>query len=112
MTGDFLAHNFREKYRPYARPDGEGYEDFVIKTMTFVSRAIQQAFPATPIYAAFGNNDSVIDDYAPQGPRLLAAMEKEWKIAAAHGTGEEGFPRPPATTPLRIPPCQASNSSS
>jgi sphingomyelin phosphodiesterase acid-like 3 len=91
VTGDFLAHNFREKYRAYAHPDGEGYEDFVIKTMTFVVRAIRQTFPATPIYAAFGNNDSVIDDYAPQGPRLLAAMGREWGIAAVGPKARKDF---------------------
>ena len=91
VTGDFLAHNFREKYRAYAHPDGEGYQDFVIKTMTFVVRAIRQTFPATPVYAAFGNNDSVIDDYAPQGPPLLEAMEREWRIAAAGPKASKDF---------------------
>ncbi len=59
--------------------------------MTFVTRMIQQAFPSTPIYAAFGNNDSLIDDYAPQGPRLLAAMAREWRIAAAGPDASKDF---------------------
>jgi sphingomyelin phosphodiesterase acid-like 3 len=91
VTGDFLGHNFPEKYRRYYRADGKGYEGFVIKTMAFVNRMIEQAFPAIPIYAAFGNNDSVIEDYALQGPGLLAAMAKEWKIVAAGSEAKKDF---------------------
>jgi len=91
VTGDFLGHNFPQKYRGYYRPDGNGYEDFVIKTMAFVNRMIQQAFPAIPIYSAFGNNDSVIEDYALQDPSLLAAMAKEWKIVAAGSKAKQDF---------------------
>lgn len=91
VMGDFLGHNFPEKYRRYCRSDGEGYKDFVIKTMAFVSRTIQHAFPSIPIYAAFGNNDSLTADYAPPGPQLLAAMEKEWKVIARQPLAKREF---------------------
>ncbi|HWF40263.1 MAG TPA: hypothetical protein VG322_17190 [Candidatus Acidoferrales bacterium] len=91
MPGDFLGHNFQQKYRHYAHPDGSGYEEFVLKTMTFVSRSIQQAFPSLPVYFAFGNNDSVIDDYAPQGASLLAAMDKEWKTLPRQPSAKKDF---------------------
>ena len=91
IAGDFLAHNFPEKYRRYARSNGEGYEKFVINTMLFVSRAIQQAFPSIPIYAAFGNNDSVLSDYAPPGPHLLTALQKEWKVVAVQPPARNDF---------------------
>jgi sphingomyelin phosphodiesterase acid-like 3 len=91
VAGDFLPHNFPEKYRRYARSNSEGYEEFVIKTMLFVSQTIQQAFPSIPIYAAFGNNDSVLADYASPGPRLLAAMKKEWKVVADQPSEKKDF---------------------
>lgn len=91
VTGDFLGHNFPEKYRRYGRPDGNGYQEFAIKTMIFAYRLIEQAFPAVPIYATFGNNDSVIADYAPQGPQLLAAMGKEWKVVATQRRAKIDF---------------------
>jgi len=91
MPGDFLGHNFLQKYRHYARPDGSGYQEFALKTMTFVSRSIQQAFPSLPVYFAFGNNDSVIDDYAPQGAALLAAMDKEWKTLPRQPSAKKDF---------------------
>ena len=91
MPGDFLGHNFLQKYRRYARPDASGYEEFVLKTVVFVSRSIQQAFPSLPVYFAFGNNDSVIDDYAPQGAPLLAAMDKEWKTLPRQAPAKRDF---------------------
>lgn len=91
VMGDFLGHNFPEKYRRLCRPDGSGYPEFAIKTMAFVSRLIEQAFPAVPIYPAFGNNDSVIGDYAPQGQSLLAAMGEQWKVVAAHPSAKADF---------------------
>lgn len=83
FTGDFLGHNFPAKYRLYGHPTGDGYESFVVKTISFVTRVIQQVFPSVPVYAVFGNNDSLGGDYAPQDPRLLAAMQKEWKVVGS-----------------------------
>jgi sphingomyelin phosphodiesterase acid-like 3 len=81
VMGDYLTHNFPQKYRAY-RPDGKGYQEFVIKTFAFVSQMIQGAFPSIPVYSALGNNDSLIGDYSPPGDALLAALAKEWKTIA------------------------------
>ncbi len=78
VTGDLLGHDFPQKYR-HSQGDNAGYQDFAIKTMSFVSRAVQQAFPSLPVFFVFGNNDSILGDYAPPGARLLTAMQKEWK---------------------------------
>lgn len=91
VMGDFLGHNFPEKYRRYCRPDGEGYEEFVIKTIAFVSRTIQHTFPSIPVYATFGNNDSLSADYGTQGPGLLAAMQKEWKVIGGQASAKKDF---------------------
>ncbi len=81
VTGDYLGHDFEKKYREFL-PDSRGYENFVIKTMVFVNRMIQQSFPAVPIVGALGNNDSIAGDYAAPGKPLLEALSKEWKVAA------------------------------
>ena len=47
VAGDFLGHDFLKKYRGF-KPDGSGYQEFAIKTIVFVNRMIQQAFPGTP----------------------------------------------------------------
>jgi sphingomyelin phosphodiesterase acid-like 3 len=90
ITGDFLAHNFPEKYRRF-RPDGSGYQAFVIKTMAFVNRTVQHAFPAIPLYEALGNNDTETDDYAAQGRSLLAALAKEWQVVATRPSARKDF---------------------
>jgi sphingomyelin phosphodiesterase acid-like 3 len=90
VTGDYLGHDFEKKYRQFM-PDSRGYENFVIKTMVFVNRMIQQSFPAVPIVGALGNNDSVAGDYAAPGKPLLEALSKEWKVVAANPDAARDF---------------------
>ena len=90
VTGDYLGHDFEKKYRQFM-PDSQGYRDFVIKTMVFVNRMIQQSFPAVPIVGALGNNDSVAGDYAEPGKPLLQALSKEWKVVAANPNAARDF---------------------
>ena len=92
VTGDYLGHDFEKKYRQFI-PDSRGYQDFVIKTMVFVNRMIQQSFPAVPIVGALGNNDSIAGDYAAPGEPLLAALSKEWKVVAANPDAARDFRR-------------------
>lgn len=90
VMGDYLTHNFPQKYALY-RPDGKGYENFAVKTMVFVSRMIQQAFPTLPVYGAFGNNDSTTGDYSPPGEVLLRTLAKEWKVIGADREASKDF---------------------
>ena len=90
ITGDFLGHDFLKKYRGF-KPDGSGYQEFVIKTIVFVNRMIQQAFPATRVYETLGNNDSVEADYGAPGQPLLAALAKQWKVVAANRDAARDF---------------------
>jgi sphingomyelin phosphodiesterase acid-like 3 len=90
VTGDYLGHEFSKKYRAF-RPDGRGYQDFVIKTMVFVNRMIQQSFPDTPIFGALGNNDSDAGDYAAPGKLFLTALSREWKVVAANPDATRDF---------------------
>jgi Calcineurin-like phosphoesterase len=83
--GDYLAHGFAAKFRASAGGGSEAYRDFVIKTMAFVSKRLEDPFPAAPVYGTLGNADSIWGDYmiAP-GETFLAAVGELWAGASAH----------------------------
>jgi sphingomyelin phosphodiesterase acid-like 3 len=64
ISGDLISHAFPCKFKA-ALPDAtpEQYEAFVVKTLEFVLGAFRAEFPAAPVYAALGNNDSGCADY-------------------------------------------------
>ncbi|HSW71024.1 MAG TPA: hypothetical protein VLH77_03485, partial [Gammaproteobacteria bacterium] len=70
VLGDFLAHNYREKYLQYSDNKTQaGYLLFVQKTLAFLNAAFLQAFPQCDVYMVIGNNDSFGGDYnvIPEG---------------------------------------------
>lgn len=81
-TGDTLSHNFKQEFLKAGGADSE-YAGFVIKTMRFVDRMLQQSFPGVPLISALGNNDSTCDDYmlAPDDP-MLAAVGRGLRVVA------------------------------
>lgn len=91
VAGDLLGHNFVAKSSGYFKAGSPEYHSFVIKTMSFVSGSIQKSFPSARIYYAFGNNDSILDDYAPPGNRLLSAMAKDWKTVPRIASAKRDF---------------------
>jgi sphingomyelin phosphodiesterase acid-like 3 len=64
ISGDLISHAFPCKFKA-ALPGGtpEQYEAFVVKTLEFVLGEFRAEFPAAPVYAALGNNDSGCADY-------------------------------------------------
>lgn len=73
ITGDFLAHHFRDQFNAAARDHSDpAFRGFVDKTMRFLALEIEAVFPNTPILPALGNNDEVCDDFKlqPGGPFL------------------------------------------
>ncbi len=60
ILGDFLAHRYRTQYLKYTGDHNRAhYNNFVIKTMQFITDSIQQVLPAqSAIYPVIGNNDS------------------------------------------------------
>ena len=83
VTGDYLTHDLRLKYNAQNLAD-QGFSDFAIKTMIFVSRTIQAAFPKTPVFGLVGNDDSACGDYAePPHSALYAALATQWSVVAA-----------------------------
>ena len=97
LTGDFLAHGFSEKFAQQVPGAGSGaYQQFVAKTMAFVTAMIRGAFPRAPIVPALGNNDSDCGDYElqPGGP-FLSGLERLWEplLGRVSGSFEQTFPR-------------------
>ncbi len=87
VDGDFLAHGFREKFdRTFAHHDEAAYDAFVDKTIAFLAREFQLAFPRARILPAIGNNDNACGDYAstPSSP-FLAHMAAQWAVATGVG---------------------------
>jgi hypothetical protein len=83
-TGDALAHNFKKEFVKAGGAESE-YAGFVIKTMRFVERMLQQSFRGVPVISALGNNDSTCGDYklAPSDP-MLAAVGRGLPVVARH----------------------------
>jgi sphingomyelin phosphodiesterase acid-like 3 len=82
VTGDYLAHAFSDKYRENGGDDAS-YAVFVVKTMTFLSRMIEESFPSLPVYAVLGNNDSICGDYRQSpGDELLRGMAEQSRVFA------------------------------
>ncbi|MDR3477312.1 MAG: metallophosphoesterase [Gammaproteobacteria bacterium] len=82
ILGDFLAHNYREQYVLYSHDHTQaGYNNFVKKTLQFLTAEIRQAIPAGDIYPAIGNNDSYTGDYSvvPHGV-FFQETEKTWSV--------------------------------
>jgi sphingomyelin phosphodiesterase acid-like 3 len=71
FTGDFLAHEFPDKFKQHA-PEGSDYDTFVEKTIEFVALMFEKYFPGTPVYVSLGNNDCYAGDYQviPEGKFL------------------------------------------
>jgi sphingomyelin phosphodiesterase acid-like 3 len=78
ISGDLISHAFPCKWAaamPNAKP--AEYEAFVVKTLEYVLGAFRAEFPAAPVYAALGNNDSGCADYKMDANgSFLAAASK------------------------------------
>lgn len=65
FTGDVLAHDFNDLFYSYTgSSDEKERNEFIYKTMGYVSMKFRQTFPRVPIYFSLGNNDSYEGDYA------------------------------------------------
>jgi sphingomyelin phosphodiesterase acid-like 3 len=77
ISGDFLAHGFRQKFDATAADHSDAaYRIFVRKTMQFLARQLGQTFQATPILPTLGNNDEECGDYQlqPKGEFLARTL--------------------------------------
>lgn len=104
FPGDFLAHDFQERYQSQASDKSpEAYRAFVLKTMQYVAGAIKSRFARVPVIAALGNNDSFCGDYLiePAGEFLYdttasmaALVGGETGLASYPEIGAYVFPHP------------------
>lgn len=83
-TGDNLAHDFKQEFLAAGGAESE-YPAFVIKTMRFVDRMLEESFPGIPLISALGNNDATCGDYmlAPSDG-MLPAVAHDLPAVAAH----------------------------
>jgi len=65
FSGDILAHDFNEMITQYTGATSN-YErnNFIYKTMGYVSMKLRKMFPHVPVYFSLGNNDAYNGDYA------------------------------------------------
>jgi sphingomyelin phosphodiesterase acid-like 3 len=94
ISGDFLAHRFRQEFDAAAKDHTDAaYRIFVRKTMQFIGLQLEDAFPATPILPALGNNDEECGDYQlqPGGPFLADVLPILRRLVGS--AGGPGFDR-------------------
>src|SRR5438874_6928896 len=94
ISGDFLAHGFRQEFDAAAKDHSDAaYRIFVRKTMQFMGLQLEQTFPATPILPALGNNDEECGDYQlqPGGPFLADTLPVLRRLVGS--AGSPGFDR-------------------
>jgi len=72
FTGDFIAHDFHDRYQKANNGSLEGLDPFIEKTVTFMVLMFKTYFPDIPVYFSLGNNDSYAGDYliVPEGQFL------------------------------------------
>ncbi len=93
ITGDFLAHHFREQFNAAAREHSDAdFRGFVDKTMRFLAQEIEAAFPNTPILPALGNNDEICGDFElqPNGPFLADMLPVVSGLVGHHANSDLG----------------------
>ncbi len=80
VLGDFLAHDFRSYYQRYARDNSNiGYQEFVKKTMQFITNELNKTFTRINVFPIIGNNDSYHGDYVtvPNG-LFFRDLQQTW----------------------------------
>ena len=88
IAGDFLTHDFQQKYESGAgitssqdaAQNYAGLHDFIARTMTFLKLMVEETYPGVPVFSALGNNDAYCSDYMvqPNGD-FLAMLADLWR---------------------------------
>lgn len=85
LTGDFLAHHFREKYNKAlpGRSDA-AYAAFVDNTILFLATEFRAAYPHAQFVPTIGNNDGYCGDYqSTPGSPFFAKFAAAWDLGAS-----------------------------
>jgi sphingomyelin phosphodiesterase acid-like 3 len=104
VTGDLLAHHFREQFNATATVhDDAAFRGFVHKSMEFTGLQLKRIAPSAPVIIALGNNDDVCGDYfiQPNGPFLRDSAKLVGNFADAdafsatwNASGSYSLPHP------------------
>ncbi len=89
LPGDFLAHDFRERFNNAAHDQSDAaYEHFVQTTVQFLGLVLRRNFPNAPILTTLGNNDDDCGDYTsvPDDPFLTGTAGLVGDLAQGDGT--------------------------
>lgn len=95
ILGDFLGHDYRAEYILYSRdPTKSGYQNFVKKTLQFLTSEIRQVIPEGDIYPIVGNNDSYTGDYGvvPKG-EFFHDVSNIWATLIKDKSNQASFTR-------------------
>ncbi|HET7462110.1 MAG TPA: hypothetical protein VFJ82_12715 [Longimicrobium sp.] len=93
ITGDFLGHDFEEKYDSVfaGTPYSGGAAAFADSTMAFMARWMGSVVPEdVPVYPSIGNNDSGCNDYG-MDTQFQRSAARSWARLAQRGGGAPGF---------------------
>lgn len=75
LPGDFLMHNFKEQVAHNGGSPDEGG----LRTMRWIARALERAFPKAQFALALGNNDVPCGDYrSDAGSAYLVGLARVW----------------------------------
>ena len=115
LSGDLVSHSFDCKFNAVLPKAKAGdYQLFVEKTIGFVETELRKTFPAIPMYAALGNNDSGCADYQldAQSPFLsevgslmtadVPKAEQKEALTAFTAEGDYSTPLPLSDTRLIV----------
>ena len=95
VLGDWLAHSYRKQYIKYSGDKSAmRYQEFVKKTLKFLTQEMKQTFPDIDVYPVVGNNDSYTGNYnvVPRGAFLRDTAET-WVTLIKDKTNQKNFLR-------------------
>ena len=79
VLGDLLAHGYKGNYQKYTGDfSPEGIQNFVNKTMQFITAELKNVLPSIDIYMVVGNNDTYSDHYISE-PSFYKNIGKIWQ---------------------------------
>jgi len=95
ISGDFLAHKYREQWNAAASDKGDAaFGAFVDKTIAYIAQEFNAAFPQAQFVITLGNNDSPCGDYAAAPhSAFLAHFEQAWQPLVDRGGRAPDFAR-------------------
>lgn len=97
VAGDYLSHDFKHDFEKTVEPIRDGldskYQNFIVKTVQYVTGEIQKSFPGIPVFFALGNNDSAHGANNAVRPydALLTALSGSWRVTSGDAGAAKSF---------------------